>query len=82
MKSFWNGFEKRAESDTYDKANTAAELVGLGTLAVPSIKHLRGIHVPEGAAHKYELAGLGILAAPSAYKAGKWAWNKLNNKKA
>lgn len=45
----------------------ATELAGLGALAVPSIQHLRGKPMDEHAAHKYELGGLGILAAPYAY---------------
>ena len=77
MRAFWRGFVKRAE-DSRPGVTEATEIAGLGTLAVPSIQHLRGKHMPEGVGHKYELAGLGILAAPSVYKAGKWAYNKLN----
>jgi len=49
----------------------AAELAGLGVLAVPSVHRLRKIKKKETPpeerkAAKYELAGLGILAAPSA----------------
>ena len=55
--AFWQGFEK--------KANHVAEIAGLGLLAVPSIKHLRGKPLSEDTAHKFELGGLGVLAAPS-----------------
>ena len=55
--AFWQGFEK--------KANHAAEVAGLGLLAIPSIQHLRGKPMSEDTAHKIELGGLGILAAPS-----------------
>lgn len=61
----------------------AAEVGGLGVLAVPSAAKLRKINKPETTPEerrhaKFELAGLGILAAPSvahlahsAYKFGK-----------
>lgn len=61
--AFWKGFEKQA--------NVAAELVGLGTLAVPSIQSLRGKPMSEHTKDKFELAGLGTLAAPYAVQAGK-----------
>jgi len=77
MSAFWVGFNKRAEDKT-DWGTTATEIGGLGTLAVPSIQHLRGKHMPEGRGHKYELAGLGILAAPSVYKAGKHLLNRMS----
>ena len=87
MNNFWNGFEKRARLNENPDLVDAAEIAGLGTLAVPSIQHWRErAHMPAHArptlgqhlgAHKYELAGLGILAAPSVYKAGRWAWNKM-----
>ena len=66
MDSFFAGFEKQANLKTH-----IAEVAGLGTLAVPSIQHLRNKKMPENRAHKYEVAGLGILAAPSAYELGK-----------
>lgn len=59
MESFWNGFEKRASG-----WGTAAELGGLGTLAIPSIQHLRGKPMSENTKSKLEIAGLGTLAAP------------------
>lgn len=40
------------------------ELAGLGTLAVPSVQHLRGHEMSDNTAHGMEAAGLGILAAP------------------
>ena len=76
MKDFWRGFEKKAEEGKTDWGTVGSEVAGLGTLAVPSIQHLRGKHMPEGRAHKYELAGLGILAAPSVYKATKHLLNR------
>jgi hypothetical protein len=60
---FWAGFEKNA--------NAAAELAGLGMLAVPSVQHLRGKPMSEGTKSKIEIAGLGTLAAPYAWQAGK-----------
>ena len=66
MNKFFEGFEKRAGLGTH-----AAEVAGLGILAVPSIQALRKKPVGEKATHKYELAGLGTLAAPSAYYLGK-----------
>lgn len=61
--AFWNGFVKKAEAFGH-----AAELAGLGALAVPSIQALRGKPMKERTAHKMELAGLGILAAPTLKK--------------
>lgn len=55
----------------------AAELAGLGILAVPSIQHLRGKEMSEGAKAKTEIGGLGVLAAPSAVAAGKAGLGKL-----
>lgn len=60
---FWLGFEK--------KANIAAELGGLGLLAVPSIQNLRGKPMNEHTKDKFELAGLGTLAAPYAVQGAK-----------
>lgn len=54
--AFWNGFEKRA--------NVAAELAGLGILAVPSVASLAGHPVSEKTKDVSEVAGLGTLAAP------------------
>lgn len=64
--AFWSGFEKRA--------NAAAELAGLGMLAVPSVQSLRGKPVSERTKDSLEVAGLGTLAAPylkPAYTTGK-----------
>lgn len=61
--AFWNGFEKRA--------NAAAELAGLGMLAVPSVQSLRGKPVSEKTKDTLEVAGLGTLAAPYVMQAGK-----------
>jgi len=61
--AFWAGFEK--------KANVAAELGGLGMLAVPSAMHLARRPLKEDTVHKLELAGLGTLAAPYAWQLGK-----------
>ena len=60
---FLNGFLKRATG-----WGTAAELGGLGTLAIPSIQHLRGKPMSADNTAKLEIAGLGTLAAP--YVAG------------
>ena len=59
MQSFWEGFMKQASA-----WGTAAELGGLGTLAIPSIQHLRGKPMSENTKSKLEIAGLGTLAAP------------------
>jgi len=77
--SFWSGFEKRASG-----WSTAAELGGLGVLAVPSIQKLRGHPMDEDTAAKMEILGLGTLAAPylgsmARTGAGK-AWDKLGPK--
>lgn len=61
--AFWNGFLKQA--------SVAAELAGLGMLAVPSAMHLAKKPIKEDTAHKLELAGLGTLAAPYAFILGK-----------
>jgi uncharacterized ParB-like nuclease family protein len=61
--AFELGFEKRASH--------AAEILGLATLAAPSVQSLRGKPMSEHTSHKMELAGLGILGAPSAYAIGK-----------
>ena len=79
MNSFWDGFEKRASG-----WSTAAELGGLGVLAVPSIQKLRGHPMDEDTAAKMEVLGLGTLAAPylgsmARTGAGK-AWGKLGPK--
>lgn len=79
MNSFWDGFEKRASG-----WGTAAELGGLGVLAVPSIQKLRGHPMDEDTAAKMEILGLGTLAAPylgsmARTGAGK-AWSKLGPK--
>jgi hypothetical protein len=59
MEHFWLGFEKRAGG-----LETAAELTGLGMLAVPSIQEMRNKHMKERTKSKLEVGGLGILAAP------------------
>lgn len=56
--AFWKGFEKKAW-------HGAAELAGLGTLAVPSIQAMRGKPMSEKNKNRAEVAGLGILAAPT-----------------
>lgn len=61
--AFWDGFTKRA--------NAAAELAGLGLLAVPSIRSLQGKPVKEKTKDIMETAGLGILAAPYIHQIGK-----------
>jgi len=68
MQNFWHGFEKRGSALLH-----AAELAGLGTLAVPSTEDLLNKNTtPEQKRKaKYEDIGLGILAVPSAYAAGK-----------
>ena len=63
-RSFWAGFEKSASAFAH-----AAELGGLGLLAHGSVKHLSGKPLTEDRTHKEEIAGLGILAAPSAHAA-------------
>lgn len=63
QKDFWAGFEK--------KANAAAELAGLGMLAVPSVQALRGKKMKDKHKDALEVAGLGTLAAPYAWSAGK-----------
>ena len=60
----------------------AADITGLGVLAVPSVHKLRKIHskttTPEEKKDaKYELAGLGILAAPPAMHLAHAAYNRL-----
>jgi len=79
MNNFWMGFEKRSSG-----WSTAAELGGLGVLAVPSIQKLRGKPMDENTAAAMEVAGLGTLAAPYLARmahtgAGK-AWDKIGPK--
>lgn len=64
LDSFVDEFEKIAGGDNW---HHAAELVGLGTLAIPTIQKMRGKKMSEGASHAAELGGLGILAAPSVH---------------
>lgn len=59
MQNFWLGFEKKASGWA-----TAAELGGLGTLAIPSVQQLRGKKMKDSTTSKLEIAGLGTLAAP------------------
>lgn len=68
--SFWSGFEKRASG-----WGTAAELGGLGTLAIPSIQELRGKPMDEKTKARLEVLGLGTLAAPYAGQVAKGAKN-------
>jgi hypothetical protein len=68
--AFWDGFTKRA--------NAAAELAGLGLLAVPSIQSLRGKPVKEKTKDIMEIAGLGTLAAPYVHQIGKSLLPKKN----
>ena len=68
METFWKGFEK--------KASHAAELAGLGALAVPTIQKMRGKPISDKASHRWELGGLATLAAPSLYAVGKKALGK------
>ena len=77
MDYFWSGFEKRAAGGL----ETAAELSGLGLLAVPSIQKLRDKPVSEGTAAKMEIGGLGILAAPYLHSAAKAGLSKLKQSK-
>jgi hypothetical protein len=55
------------------------ELAGLGTLAVPSVQHLRGHEMDSNTAHGMEAAGLGILAAPYAGRLAGAASPRLAN---
>jgi hypothetical protein len=60
---FKTGFEKTASGG---KLYHAAELAGLGALALPSALHLAtGKDMKAKPYHMLETAGLGILAAPS-----------------
>jgi hypothetical protein len=68
MNNFWSGFEKRASG-----WGTAAELGGLGTLAIPSIQELRGKPMDEKTKARLEVLGLGTLAAPYAGQVAKGA---------
>jgi hypothetical protein len=70
MEQFWTGFEKRAV-DWGHVGSTAAELGGLGVLAVPSVQHLRGKPMNENTSAKMELAGLGALASPYVVRGAK-----------
>lgn len=76
MNNFWSGFEKRGSG-----WSTAAELGGLGVLAVPSIQKLRGKPMDEDLAAKMEILGLGTLAAPYlghlAHQGGGKLWEKV-----
>lgn len=56
-------------------ASHAIELLGLGTLAAPSVHELRGKKVNEKTKAMAETAGLGILAAPSMYELSKKGLN-------
>lgn len=70
MNNFWSGFEKRSSG-----WGTAAELGGLGTLAIPSIQELRGKPMDEKTKAGLEVLGLGTLAAPYAGSVAKGAKN-------
>jgi len=71
MKFFWQGFEKEFEKYAAGGWSTAAELGGLGTLAIPSIQELRGKPMGEKTKAGLEVAGLGTLAAPYLHQIGK-----------
>jgi hypothetical protein len=68
MPVFFTEAEKTASN-----AVSAAELLGLGTLAIPGIKTLSesGGSKKEKTHAGYETAGLGLLAAHPAYELGK-----------
>lgn len=59
MEKFWEGFEKKASAWGH-----AAEIGGLGILALPSIRSLKGKPMKEKHKDLAEVAGLGILAMP------------------
>lgn len=59
----------------------AAELAGLGILARPSIRKLRGKEQSEKSTHIHEAVGLGTLAAPSAIELGKKGLSALRKVK-
>jgi hypothetical protein len=58
-------------SSSMKMASAAAELSGLGMLAVPSIQELRGKEQNEKSKAKWEVAGLGTLAAPYVHEMAK-----------
>lgn len=66
MHNFWSGFQKRGSG-----LSTAAELGGLGILAVPSIQDLRDKPMGNKTKAALEVAGLGTLAAPYVSEIGK-----------
>jgi len=66
--TFNKGFMKAAGAMDFIKTPAvghAAEVAGLGLLAVPSIQKLRNKPMKEHNAAKFDAAGLGVLAAPS-----------------
>lgn len=68
LDSFYAELEKISSDDAF---TNASEIIGLGTLALPSITHMAPARLPaltRFAAkyyHPLELAGLGILALPA-----------------
>lgn len=69
---------------TYDVVKTAGigshavEVAGLGILARPSLRAMKGKEQDEKSTHRHEVAGLGLLAAPSAGHIGSAALKKVN----
>ena len=61
-------------------AGHAVELAGLGILARPSVRKLRGKEQSEKSTHIHEAVGLGTLAAPSAIELGKSAIKRFGKK--
>lgn len=66
--AFWEGFNKKANA-----LHHAAEVAGLGLLAVPTIQKMRGKKISDKAQHRFELGGLGVLAAPAIHALAKGA---------
>ena len=66
LETFFEGFQKRANALSH-----AVELGGLGLLARPSIAKARGKPMSQKSEAHNEMAGLGVLAAPSAVSLGK-----------
>ncbi len=69
-------FREEVAGELHKEANLwlhGAEIGGLGVLARPSVQALRRKDTSphERSAAKHELAGLGILAVPSAYEVAK-----------
>lgn len=60
-----------SRAKTASTAGHVAELIGLGTLAAPSVQELRKKPMSEKRKAQAEVAGLGILAAPYAHDLAK-----------